>query len=334
MPRNKPTLKQLEYFVGISETRSYRRAAERLGVSQPTLTTQMTVLEESLGIKLFERSRSGIEMTPLGRDLLINARRVLEEVRALTDAADSASRGPAGTHRMGVPPTVGPYFLPTVVPELHRRYFALQFYVRENAPYELETDLLEGRLDLILSPLPIGSRDLLVEEIFEEPLNLVVPTDHPFAKQPYSEHADLRGQKILTLEARHHYYRQVHALCEHFGAHMLRDFEGTSLDTLRQMVNMGMGLAFLPALYIRSEIHDRRDLTIVELKGESITRSIALVCRPTAPNRHLYRQLAAEMHNIVASELSDVVKMLGTNSKLSTSKSKATTARAGAAALK
>lgn len=316
MPRNKPTLKQLEYFVGISETHSYRRAAERLGVSQPTLTTQMTVLEESLGIKLFERSRSGIELTPLGRDLLINARRVLEEVRALTDAADSASRGPAGTHRMGVPPTVGPYFLPNVVPQLHRKYFALQFYVRENTPYELETDLQEGRLDLILSPLPISSRDLLVEELFEEPLKLVVPTDHPFAQRPFIERSALRGQKILTLESRHYYYRQVYSLCENLGAHMLRDFEGTSLDTLRQMVNMGMGLAFLPALYIRSEIHDRRDLTIVDLKGENITRTIALVCRPTSPNRHLYRQLASEMRQIIIEDLSDVVQVRGNTSGL------------------
>ncbi|GAB4194708.1 MAG: hydrogen peroxide-inducible genes activator [Wenzhouxiangellaceae bacterium] len=311
MRNNKPTIRQIEYFVGIAESDSYRRAADRLGVSQPTLTAQMSTLEQTLGVTLFERSRSGIDLTPLGRELLINARRVLEEVRALTDAAESASRGPAGTHRLGVPPTVGPYFLPHVVPQLHRKYFALQFYVRENAPYELEADLLEGRLDLILSPLPMGSRELMVEELFEEPLLLVVPSDHPFAERESIDHTALRGQKVLTLEARHHYYRQVHALCERFGAYLLRDYEGTSLDTLRQMVSMGMGLAFLPAIYIHSEIHDRSDLHILPLKGTRISRSVALVYRPTSPNRHLYRQLAAEMRTSIASSLNRVVNVRG-----------------------
>lgn len=311
MAKNKPTLRQLEYFVGISESHSYRRAADRIGVSQPTLTAQVANLEETLGLKLFERSRTGVELTPLGRELLLNARRVLEEMRALTDAADSARSGPAGTHRMGITPTLGPYFLPEILPDLHRQYFALQFYVREGTPDDLEVDLQEGRLDLTLSPLPLTSKELMVETLFREPLLLVVPTDHPLAEHDTIEKSALRGQKILTLEARHHYYRQVHSLCEHFGAYVLRDYEGTSLDTLRQMVSMGMGLAFLPALYIRSELQERSDLKILPLQGERIDRTIALVYRPTSPNRVLYRRLAGLIRELAEEKLEDVIRVVG-----------------------
>jgi len=111
MANNTPTLKQLEYFVAIAESKTFRRAAEHIGVSQPTLTSQMYILEKSLQVSLFERSRTGAVLTPVGRDLLNNARQVLEEMKGLVDQAGMIRHGPGGTFRIGVSPTVGPYLL-------------------------------------------------------------------------------------------------------------------------------------------------------------------------------------------------------------------------------
>ena len=139
-----PSLRQLQYFIALAEAASFRRAAARLRISQPTLTSQIAALEERLAVQLFERSRTGSRLTPAGRVLLPDARRVVEEFRGFVDHAESMSRGPAGTYRLGVTPTLGPYLLPYVLPRIHSMYAALKFYVREGAPRRLEDDLLAG----------------------------------------------------------------------------------------------------------------------------------------------------------------------------------------------
>lgn len=121
MERFGPTIRQIQYFIAIAETLSFNQAAKRLNVGQPTLTTQIVAFEESLGLQLFERSRAGTMLTAAGRDLLPNARRVIEEFQGLTDQAASVSRGPSGTYRLGVTPTLGPYLLPHILPVLHQR---------------------------------------------------------------------------------------------------------------------------------------------------------------------------------------------------------------------
>ncbi|MCF6229052.1 MAG: LysR family transcriptional regulator, partial [Planctomycetes bacterium] len=116
----------------MADSKSFRRAAESLGVSQPTLSSQIYILEKSLKTTLLERSRTGAIVTPAGRELLANARLVLEEVRGLVDQASMMRHGPGGTFKIGVSPTVGPYLLPYILPDLHREYSTLKLYVRES----------------------------------------------------------------------------------------------------------------------------------------------------------------------------------------------------------
>src|SRR5690606_7727085 len=131
------SLRQLEYFVAVSNAQSFRRAAEKLGVSQPTLTAQIASLEQALGVRLFERGRTGTIQSPVGRELVRDARRVLEVLEGFLDRAHSLTNGPGGTYRLGVTRTVGPYLLPHILPTLHREYGDLKFYVREDAPAAL-----------------------------------------------------------------------------------------------------------------------------------------------------------------------------------------------------
>lgn len=305
-----PTLRQIQYFIAVAEAANFRRAAARLQVSQPTLTSQVAALEEALEVKLLERSHSGSVLTPAGRGLMTFARRVVEEMQGLSDHAASLAKGPAGTYRLGVTPTLGPYLLPYVLPELHRRYEALKFYVREGAPRILEGDLLAGDHDLVLTPLPVEAENLTVVPLFHEPLRLVMSSGHRLARRRRVDSVDLRGEPVLTLQEHHLFHRQVAELCDRLGARVLRDYEGTSLDTLRQMVTMGMGVAFLPALYVRSEIHKREDLVVTSVEGEAMSRTHALAWRRSSPAKRRFERIAADVRELVGDRLADEVTLV------------------------
>ena len=306
MPLGTPTIKQLEYFVCLAESTAFRRAAESLNISQPTLTAQIYNLEKTLNITLFERSRSGATLTPAGRDLLGNARQVIEEMSGLLDQAAAISQGPGGTFRIGVSPTVGPYLLPNILPELHQTYSSLKLYVRENMPKTLELDLLEGRLDLVLIPRPFSNPRLTTEVLFHEPLQFVTPEDHPLAKLKKIKTHHLHGQNILTLVEEYSSYHQMELQCAELGANIARDYEGSSLDALRQMVIMRMGLTFLPALYIFSEIHQPQGLSVREVEKLKLYRTHVLAWRRNSPNRSFYIQLAEKIRDLAKKNLADV----------------------------
>ena len=308
MDRPRPTARQIEYFIAIADTLSFNRAAQRLNVSQSTLTSQIVSLEESLGLQLFERSRSGTLLTTVGRELHPNALKVIEEFQGFVDRAESMTRGPAGTYRLGVTPTLGPYLLPYVLPALHTRYGALRLSVREDAPRSLEAGLASGKHDLILTALPVDDSRLTVAPLFREPLKLILPADHRLAERERIHRRDLAGEPVLTIDEHHHFHRQIEELCGRLGAHIRRDYEGTSLDTLRHMVVMGLGIAFLPSLYVRSEIHRPEELRVATLGGETIERTHALAWRAASPARQLFRNIADEIRALVVRDLQGVLE--------------------------
>jgi len=304
---DKLSLRQLRYFAAVAEYGSFRQAAFKLNITQPTLSNQISVLEELLGLQLFERSRSGTSTTVEGRELLISARRVIEEAQGFSTQAGSLSGGGVGTYRLGVTPTLGPYLLPHILSPIHSRYKDLKLYVREEAPSDLESGLINSQFDFILSTLPIMSKELVVMPLFREPLKLAITKDHKLASKVRINRMDLLGEQVLTISEHHLFHRQISELCEKVGASVRRDYEGTSLDTLRQMVVMGMGMAFLPALYVRSEIRQESELRIADVEGVNVVRNHALVWRNTSPARNFYRQLALEIREIIREKLSDVV---------------------------
>lgn len=301
------TLKQIQYFLAVAETQSIRRAAERMEVAQPTLSTQLGVLEKSFSVSLFERNRRLTQLTPAGRQLLPAAKQLIVQWHELQELAHSLSDTAATTYRLGVPPTLGPYLLPHVVPAIHARFERLKLYVREEPASQLETALSEGRYDLALMPLPLRSDRLAIEVLFREPLLLVTQRDGRRREARSLREEQLAGMSILSLDERHQLHQEVQRICERTGARMNRDYEGTSLDTLRQMVVMGMGVAFFPALYIRSEMHRPEELEVIRVEGARLYREHALVFRTTSPVRHLYQELAAVIRQRMATGFSDIV---------------------------
>lgn len=301
-----PTLRQLEYLAALSRELHFRRAAERVNVTQPTLSTQIQELERRLKAPLVERGGTRVTLTPLGREVADRARRVLSDVQDIVDLAASSQHGFQGTIRLGVPPTLGPYLLPYIVPNLHAEHPDLKLYVQEGKPHDLQLDLQAGAFDLVMSPLPIKHSDLEVEHLFREPLQVVSAPDHPLASAGQLDRTDLAGQHVLAIEKGHHLHDQVAEICEDFNAILLRDYEGTSLDTLRLMVGMGVGLAFLPALYVRSEIGNRGELSVLQLKAPNLYRQIGLTWRKRSVHAPLFRQIAGMIRSAAKTRLPQV----------------------------
>lgn len=307
MEQHPLTLRQLRYLIALDETKHYRRAAERWNISQPSLSAQVQNMEAALGVQLVERSRSGVALTPVGREVVSRGRRILEDVQSIVDFTAGAQRGLVGTIRLGAKPTLGPYLLPHVVAKLHRQYPDLNLYIREGAPRELEHELSRGVHDVILAQLPVAGSELVTQRLFREPLYLALAADHPLAQEKDIEAQDLKGLGVLSLSPQYHLHDQIGALCLEFGAEVLRDYEGTSLDALRQMVGMGMGVTFLPALYVRSEIPARGDVVVKPLKGKLITRSVGLVWRKSAGRATAYQQIADVLRDVAGRKFKDLI---------------------------
>jgi LysR family hydrogen peroxide-inducible transcriptional activator len=301
-----PTLRQFRYLVAIADTLNFRRAAEICHVSQPALSDQIRQLEERLKVQLLERSRRKVIVTPVGREVVDRARRVLRDVQDIIDLADHGRHVLQGTLRLGVLHSLGPYLLPPILPYLHQRYPQLTLYLREDTADNLLRRLEEGDLDLLLFHTSVHHAGLFVEPLFQEPLRLVVARDHMFADRPMLERADLRGLTILTLDSEHSLHSQVLNLCNEFGAKPLLDFATTSLDTLRQMAAMGVGAAFLPALYIRSEVGDDPSLCVLKLSPSEPQRQIGLVWRLQSARQSEYLALAIHIRDAIAGDLTDV----------------------------
>jgi LysR family hydrogen peroxide-inducible transcriptional activator len=294
-----PSIQQLRYLVALADSRHFRRAAEACHVTQPTLSAQLKELETRLGAPLVERGRGGVILTATGAAITERARQVLRDIDEIRAIA-AADRGfLQSTIRIGVVQTLGPYLLPLVIPDLHASHPKLGLYVREGLPATLLQSLEAGALDLLLFPLPVRRGDLDSRPLFREPIHVVVPQDHRLAGQDSLEAEDLRGETVLALEPGHRLYEQVRGLCERYGAALSHDYAGTSLDTLRQMVAMGMGISLLPALYVKSEVAHQDIVVARPFRSRPPARSIGMVWRRGTARDAEYRALGDQIATIL-----------------------------------
>ena len=301
-----PSLQQLRYLVAVADTLHFRRAAEAVNVTQPTLSTQLRELELRLGVQLVERTRSRVVMTPVGTEITARARRVLREVADIREIARGAQRPLSGTIRVGVVQSLGSYLLPHLIPDLHDGFPDLRLYVREGLADALIQRLEDGAIDFLFYPLPLVRADLVTVPLFREPLFIVLPREHRLAEAPEIRPEDLKGETILTLEPGHRLHEQVRALAEAYAARLSHDFEGTSLDTLRQMVAMGLGITLLPALYVRSEVAREKLVVARPMLGEPPSREIGMVWRQGSARDAEFRDLSQIVAGILTGRVPEV----------------------------
>ena len=305
-----PSLQQLRYLVALTETRHFRRAAELCNVTQPTLSAQLKELEAKLGAVLVERNRARVVVTALGEAVAEHARRALREVDDIRALAALHKGTLQSTIKVGVVQSLGSYLLPLVVPDLHESHPQLRLYVREGLPQHLLESLASGALDLLIFPLPIREAEFDTLSIFREPLLAVVPHDHRFAADPDIAPDMLKGETILALEPGHKLYEQVQRICDQYGARISHDYEGTSLDTLRQMVAMGMGVSLLPALYVKSEVAHRDIVVAKSFRGTPPSRTVGLIWRQSSVREAEFGELAAQIGAILRRRAPEVTVMI------------------------
>ena len=301
-----PTLQQLRYLVAIAETRHFRRAAEACHVTQPTLSIQIKQLESKLKATLIERRKNGVHLTFLGEQIAAHARNALNEVEEIRTLSVLQAGSLSSTIRVGVVQSLGSYLMPLIVPDLHKSHPKLKLYIREGLPVHLPNGLRDATLDLLFYPLPIKDAEFETLRLFREPLSVVVPRDHPFASETSLRPDMLRGETIMALEAGHRLNEQVEHICEQYGAHVSNDFAGTSLDTLRQMVAMGMGLSLLPALYVKSEVANQNLVAALPFHGTPPSRTIGMVWRKSSAREAEFRELGQEIRDILKQQVSEI----------------------------
>jgi LysR family transcriptional regulator, hydrogen peroxide-inducible genes activator len=292
-----PTLRQLEYLLALADAGSFVHAARLKNVSQPALSQQLKALEDRLGVTLLERSTTRTVLTPIGRSVVAKARGVLRDVRDIETLARSAANGLTGTLRLGTTPTLGPYLLSPIIAELHRAAPGLRLYVREGIPDVQALAVTRGDLDVLLGPLPIVGDDLDIEPLFREPLYLVGAVDSHLATGYAVDPATLAGQTLLSLDTRHHLHRQVDEIAGRHGMALSPDYEGTSLESLHQMVASGLGLTVLPALYLVSDVGGTSGISMIDVKGWEAHRSIALAWRRGSGMEAAYRVIAENVRD-------------------------------------
>ena len=276
------TLRQLQYVVAVADTLSFRKAAERCHVSQPSLSAQIAQLEGALGVQLFERDRRRVLLTAVGMEVVERARRLLVEVDGLTEAARRAGDPLSGTLRLGVIPTVSPYLLPAVAPTLRKRFPRLTVRWLEDKTEVLVRELERGVLDAALVAQEAAGDDMESAVLAEDPFFLVTPRDHPLGqKKGEATPAELRGEDVLLLDEGHCFRAQALALCSRARAQEL-EFRATSLTTLTQMVASGAGISLLPGLAVATEAK-RSDLKVRPFAEPVPKRTLTLTWRKRSP---------------------------------------------------
>ena len=292
------TLQDLRYAVTLAETRNFARAAKACYVSQPTLSTQIKKLEDELGLALFERTNKRVMPTPAGFELIVQARVVLEEAEKLQQMAQQALDPMAGPLRLGVIPTLGPYLLPHLVPQLRADYPRLSLYLREDLTGNLIERLRTGLLDAILLALPIQTDGLELIELFREPFVMALPKDSPLAGKSEVMETDLMGVQLLLLEDGHCLRDQALAVCGLPQPRGAENFRGSSLETLRQMVAAGVGCTLLPALAADAagtggtKLASERLIELRPFAAPVPSRTIGLAARRGFPRMEMVRAFA------------------------------------------
>ncbi len=291
-PTDRPTLRQLEYVVAVADHGHFGRAAEACHVSQPALSAQVQELERRLGLVLFERGRHGAAATEEARPVIERARRILVGVDDLVlDAADRAG-DVVGTVRLAAIPTMAPYLLPVVVPELRRRQPRADIVLLEQRTTELLASLRAGRVDLGLLAAPVEHPDLEVAVLAHDPVLLAVPPEHPFAGRHPVPLSGLTGLPVLLLEDGHCLRSQVLDVSASAGASPVGDVQATSLPTLCQMVAAGHGVTILPASAAGVEARPGTGITVRPLRTPAPERTVVLVWRRSSPRAPHNRSLA------------------------------------------
>jgi len=287
-----PSLRQLRYLVELADRLNFRQAAEASFVTQSTLSAGIKELENLLGVQLVERDTRVVRLTPVGEEVVTRARGLLAAAHDLVSTAKSAAEPLTGLVGLGAIPTVAPFLLPGLLPALRRRYPALRLYLREDLTERLLERLRAGQLDMALIALPFETGELLVRELFKDEFWFVAREDDPHAQEKAVAVKSLDPGQVLLLEEGHCLREHAIAACGGRLANPDSRIEATSLSTLIQMVEGGLGVTLLPEIAVKAGALRGTKLIARPFAPHVPSRRIALVARPGSARRRDFELLA------------------------------------------
>ena len=275
-----PSLRQLEHLVLLADHGHFGHAAKIAHVTQSTLSASIKELENILQASLVDRTKRRVVLTPLGLEIVERARRILNEGKDLVEAARAGSEPLSGALRMGVIPTVGPFLLPEILPQLRRAYPALRLYLVEDLTARLVEELRAGRLDIVLLALPHEDcRNLETRVLFEDPFKVALAQGHSLATGNSVDMERVGSEGLLLLKEGHCLREHALAACRLADRRQVEPVEATSLHTLVQMVDNGLGITLLPQLAIEGGILKGTTIRVLPTAAHPPSREIGLVWR-------------------------------------------------------
>ncbi|MCB2083625.1 MAG: hydrogen peroxide-inducible genes activator [Sphingomonadaceae bacterium] len=290
-----PTIKQLQYLVALHEHGHFGRAAEASFVSQSTLSAGIRELETLLGVTLVERSRRVVRFTPLGEQVVAKAHRLLREAEELSDLVQASGKPLSGELRMSVIPTIAPFMLPRILPRLRKERPNLKLLLREETSHDAVESLHHGRVDCVLLALPFATGEVEMEHIADDRLFVAFPQNDPRDPPAIVPPNMIDEGRLLLLEDGHCLREHSLAACNRPELRASATMIGTSLHTLVQMVDNGLGLTMLPEMALEAGILSGTSVVARPLKSASATREIALIWRKNSPRSDEFSLLAEEL---------------------------------------
>jgi len=303
------TLTELRYIVAVAKELHFGRAAAACFVSQPTLSVAIKKLEDELDTVIFERQQHEVTITPIGEQIIRQAQQVLEQAKTIKLIAEEGKDPLKGKLRMGVIYTVGPYLLPKLIPLLTRRAPDLTLLIDEDFTANLAEKLRQGELDVIIISTPFEIQGVITQVLYKEPFMVALPRDHPLTKKKSIKADDLINETLLLLKTGNCFRDQVMEVCpacksDTFSRDKIqKTLEGSSLETIRQMVAAGSGVTVLPS----SSIMEKQDVDqLLEYRPFSRPvpeREVAMAYRQTYPRKKLIDMMIAAIRDCDLTEV-------------------------------
>ncbi len=291
------TITQLHYVLAIAEHKNFTKAAEKCFVTQPTLSTQIQKLEDELDVLIFDRSKKPIELTDVGRKIVLQAKNIVDESDRIQDIVDQQKGFIGGEFKLGIIPTIMPTLLPMFLKAFIKKYPKVKLKIEEHTTEEVIDRVNDGHLDAAIAATPLELETIKERVLYYEPFVAYVPNDHRLFSNKTIEVADLDIDDMLLLEDGHCFRDGVINLCKTFKNHMDDQFqlESGSIETLIKLSNEGLGMTLLPYLHTM-ELNEKQQGKLRHFSEPSPAREVSIIYH----KNELKMQIIDALHNVIS----------------------------------
>ena len=298
------TLVQLEYIIALDTYRNFVLAAEKCFVTQPTLSMQILKLEDSLGVKLFDRTRQPVVPTDIGIEIIAQSRTILKESQKLMELIASKKGEIGGELKLGIIPTIAPYLLPKVILNFMEKYPGVQLMIWELTTEEIMQQLKSGLLDCGILSTPVEDRSINEMPLFYESFVAYISASSELLKKKYIKASDINAEEVWLLNEGHCMRNQVLNICQRKKAALGKQFEYNtgSVETLKRMVDLNNGVTILPQLAI-ADLSEEQIKRVRHFNSPEPTREISIVTHRNFLKRNLISALEKEILQVIPAEM-------------------------------